>query len=73
VDAWIIWNIWQVANPTLADVVDVEPEYRIYRDVGIALTERGKANHEAGEFKSFLMSGKAAAIFARWGWSTPTR
>jgi accessory colonization factor AcfC len=23
-DAWIIWNIWQVANPDLADVVEVE-------------------------------------------------
>jgi hypothetical protein len=32
IDAWIIWNIWQVANPTVADLVEVEPEYRIYRD-----------------------------------------
>nr|MDX8317385.1 accessory colonization factor AcfC [Agrobacterium rosae] len=43
-DAWIIWNIWQVANPKLADVVEVEPDYRIYRDTGIVLTERGGKN-----------------------------
>jgi len=30
-DAWIIWNIWQVANPTIADEVAVEPEYRVYQ------------------------------------------
>ncbi|MBT9522055.1 MAG: substrate-binding domain-containing protein, partial [Dechloromonas sp.] len=34
-DAWLIWNIWQVANPALADVVPVEKEYVIYRDTGI--------------------------------------
>ena len=37
-EAWIIWNIWQVSNPSLADIVEVEPEFRIYRDTGIVLT-----------------------------------
>ncbi len=30
-DAWLIWTIWQKANPSLADIVDIEPQYRIYR------------------------------------------
>jgi hypothetical protein len=46
-EAWIIWNIWQVSNPNLADVVEVEPEFRIYRDTGIVLTNAGKAKPEA--------------------------
>lgn len=67
-DAWIIWNIWQVANPTLAESVEVEPEYRIYRDTGIALTKRGKENPDARAFAAFLASPDGARIFAKWGW-----
>ena len=70
-DAWIIWNIWQVANPQLADVVEVEPQYRIYRDTGIALTRAGQANPDAKAFTAFLASPEAGRIFARWDWLVP--
>lgn len=69
-DAWLIWNIWQVANPTLADVVPMEPEYRIHRDTGVALTRRGARSPHAARFAAFLESPAVAAIFARWGWLT---
>jgi accessory colonization factor AcfC len=69
-DAWLIWNIWQVANPTLADVVEIEPEYRIHRDAGVALTQRGHSNKHAKPFADFLVSPKGAAIFRKWGWMT---
>lgn len=69
-DAWLIWNIWQVANPTLADVVPLAPRWRIYRDCGVALTRRGVANSHARAFASFLESVDGARIFARWGWIT---
>jgi accessory colonization factor AcfC len=72
-DAWIIWNIWQVANPTLADVVEVEPDYRIYRDTGIVLTERGGKNADAKAFSEFLQGPEAKAIFAKAGWTTPSK
>ncbi len=71
-DAWLIWNIWQTANPTLADVVEIEPEYRIYRDAGVALTHRGRDNRQAQAFVDFLASPKGAEIFAKWGWMTAT-
>jgi len=67
-DAWLIWTIWQTANPTLADQVAVEPQFAIFRDTGIALTKRGEARPEAKEFAAFLSSPKAASIFAKWGW-----
>ena len=72
-DAWLIWNIWQVANPTLADAVPIEPAYRIYRDTAIALTKAGEARPEAKAFAAYLASPEGAAIFARWGWSANDR
>lgn len=70
-DAWIIWGIWQKANPTLADAVTVEEPYRIYRDTGVGLTTRGLGNPDARRFKDFLASPAGARIFAKWGWITP--
>lgn len=67
-DAWIIWNIWQKANPTLADVVPLAPRWRIYRDGGVALTRRGSTDRHAREFRAYLQSPAGAAIFAKWGW-----
>lgn len=71
IDAWLIWNIWQVANPTLADVVAVEPEFRIWRDTGVVLTLRGNSNPQARAFVEFLKSSAGRAIFAKWGWTVP--
>ncbi len=67
-DAWIIWGIWQVANPDLTDVVEVEEPYRIYRDAGAVVTETGRQDPDAQPFLDFLQSDEGAAIFARWGW-----
>ncbi len=76
VDAWIIYDIWQVANPALADQVRVSRRYAVHRDSGIALTRSGVDRPIAREFVQFLRSREGAAIFERWGWtvpSTPTR
>ncbi len=69
IDAWLIWNIWQVANPKLADVVPIESDYAIYRDTAVALTTNGAANPLAKAFVDFLQSPRGAAIFAAWGWT----
>lgn len=69
-DAWLIWTIWQKANPTLADAVSIEPQYSIFRDTGVGLTKRGSANPDATAFKTFLASPDGRRIFARWGWIT---
>ena len=69
-DAWLIWNIWQVANPALADVVPVEKEYVIYRDTGIVVTKKGDQSTAAQQFMLFLKSPDGAAIFQKWGWMT---
>lgn len=70
IDVWLIWNIWQVASPTLADVVDIAPDYAVYRDTAIAITTRGKDKPQAQKFIEFLQSPAGAAIFSKWGWKT---
>jgi accessory colonization factor AcfC len=71
-DAWLIWNIWQVANPTLADLVPIAEPWRIYRDAGVALTAKGRERSHAREFVAFLKSSAGAQIFSRWGWHVST-
>lgn len=72
IDAWLIWGIWQVANPSLADQVAIEPEYNVYRDTGVALTKAGEQKPEAKAFATYLASAEAGRIFAKWGWTVPT-
>lgn len=72
-DAWLIWNIWQVSNPNLADVVPLAREWLVYRDCGVALTTRGRSRTHARQFAEFLQSADGARIFGRWGWMTGTR
>lgn len=68
IDAWLIWNIWQVANPDLAEVVKIERDYAIYRDTNVVLTTQGKTKPAAQRFVDFLASPEGARIFRKWGW-----
>lgn len=68
IDVWLIWNIWQVSNPSIADFVPVSDKYVIYRDCGIALTHKGGRRNIVKEFFDYLQSGEAGEIFRRWGW-----
>jgi len=70
IDAWLIWNIWQVANPELAQVVEMDEPFRIYRDTGVVLTRKGLGVPRAREFVEFLSSPAGRTIFAKWGWDT---
>lgn len=68
IDAWLIWNIWQISNPGVADVVEIEPEYAIFRDTAVVLTTQGKTKDAAQQFVDFLFSPAGARIFRKWGW-----
>ena len=70
IDAWLIWNIWQVANPELAQVVEMDEPFRVYRDAGVVLTRKGTGVPRAREFVEFLSSPAGRSIFAKWGWDT---
>jgi len=68
IDVWLTWTIWQGDDPGLAEIIEIDPELRIYRDAGIALTRRGQAKPAADEFVKFLASPAGAAIFHKRGW-----
>ena len=70
IDAWLIWNIWQVANPELAQVVPMDEPFRIYRDAGVVLTHKGSTQPRAKAFVEYLQSPAGQRIFAKWGWDT---
>ncbi|HUO54664.1 MAG TPA: substrate-binding domain-containing protein [Rhodoblastus sp.] len=68
IDAWLIWNVWQVASPSLADLIPIEEPFRIFRDTAIVMTHKGEAAPQARAFVDFLKSDQGRAIFAKWGW-----
>jgi accessory colonization factor AcfC len=70
IDVWLIWNIWHVANPDLAQVVAMDKPFQIYRDAGVVLTTKGKTAPHAAAFVEFLKSKDGKRIFAKWGWIT---
>lgn len=67
-DAWLIFPSWAIDHPGVAEVVPLEPRYRLYRDCGVALTRRGADKPLARAFVAFLASARGQAIFARHGW-----
>jgi accessory colonization factor AcfC len=70
-DVWLTWTIWQGDDPGLAEIISIDPQLRIYRDAGIALTRRGQNKPTANEFVQFLASPAGAAIFQKRGWVVP--
>ena len=70
IDVWLIWNIWQISNPNIADFVPVSEQYTFYRDCGVAMTKEGEKRSIVKKFYEYLMSKEAATIFKKWGWIT---
>ncbi len=70
IDAWLIWNIWQVANPQLAQVLPMEEAFRIYRETAVVLTHKGSSQPQAKAFADYLQAAAGRKIFAKWGWDT---
>jgi accessory colonization factor AcfC len=68
IDVWITWNIWQKANSQLADFIELEDKYTLYRDFGIVSTQKGKSNTQALAFINYLLSDEAKPVFEKWGW-----
>ncbi|EGQ8221330.1 spermidine/putrescine ABC transporter permease [Vibrio parahaemolyticus] len=63
-DAWISWPEWFVQNTDKVDLVNIEPNRRIYR--GLTITLRDDPSEDAQKFYDFLVSGKANHIFEKY-------
>ena len=57
-----------MANPDLAQVVEMDEPFRIYRDAGVVLIREGKTGPQATAFVEFFNSAAGQKIFAKWGW-----
>lgn len=65
-DAWLTWNYWGITQPDAVDLVAIEPERAIYRDLTVVTND--EADPEARDFIAFLKSPAAVAIFSSEGW-----
>ncbi|MBU0826029.1 MAG: extracellular solute-binding protein [Alphaproteobacteria bacterium] len=68
IDAWIIWNIWQLENADIADAVAIEPDVLIYRSMAIAPVATSLKSSEVQRFATWLAGPDAQSIFTRHGW-----
>lgn len=68
IDAWLIWNHWQISNAEVADAVPVEEELRIWRPMDAGLMTRAKSDREARSFLEYLTSPEGRAVFEKYGW-----
>lgn len=66
-DVWITWADWAASNPSIGDVVEIEPDYVIWRDMNIVV--RQDANAETRQFAAWLKSDEAASAFIKYGWT----
>jgi accessory colonization factor AcfC len=68
IQAWIIFPIWSISHPGLAEVVPLEEKYRVYRDCGVIFTRKGIDNPQAHAFVQFLAGPVGKRIFEQYGW-----
>lgn len=71
IDAWVIWNIWQNANPDIADQVRIEADIVLYRPMTVAVARSSRSPDDARAFAIFLGGCEAKRIFERHGWRAP--
>ncbi|HGG6426848.1 TPA: substrate-binding domain-containing protein [Salmonella enterica subsp. enterica serovar Kottbus] len=65
-DVWITWADWAASNPGIGDVVEISPDYAIWRDMNI--TVRKDADRDIRQFAKWLHSDEAAPAFTKYGW-----
>lgn len=68
-DAWLVFNIWGVSNPDIGQIIPIERDLVIYRDMGVVLTKDGEKNTEVQSFVGFLKSEQGQTIFKKFGWT----
>lgn len=66
-DVWITWADWAASNPGIGDVVEIAPDYVIWRDMNIAI--RHDADAETRQFAAWLQTDEAAPAFKKYGWT----
>lgn len=66
VDAWITWIDWAKSNPNYGEVVEIEKDLVVYRDMN--LVPRKDADKDVKDFIEFAKSKEVEGIFKEFGW-----
>ncbi len=66
-DVWITWADWAASHPDIGDVVEISPDYVIWRDMNIVV--RQDADAETRQFAAWLQTDEAAPVFKKYGWT----
>lgn len=66
-DVWITWADWAASNPGIGDVVEIAPDYTIWRDMNIVV--RKDSDEQTRQFATWLHSDEVAPAFTKYGWS----
>lgn len=67
VDAWVTWADWAKSNPDFGDVVEIEKNLVVYRDVNIVL--KRTPSEDSLKFAAYLKGDTSKSIFQQFGWS----
>jgi|TARA_R110002126_G_C10490653_1_gene504182 accessory colonization factor AcfC len=65
-DAWITWPNWPITHPDVLDMVQIDDDRQIWRDVNVAVAP--DADPEAQEFLDFLITDEAQSLMKTEGW-----
>lgn len=65
-DAWITWPNWPITHPDVLDMVQIDDDRQIWRDVNVAVAP--DADPEAQMFLDFLITDEAQSLMKTEGW-----
>ncbi|MCQ0970115.1 substrate-binding domain-containing protein [Paracoccus sp. TK19116] len=65
-DAWITWPNWPLTHPDVLELVEIEKDRQIWRDVNVVISP--DADPAAQDFLDFLVTAEAQELMATEGW-----
>lgn len=65
-DAWITWPNWPLTHPDVLELVEIDDDRQIWRDVNVVISP--EADPAAQDFLDFLVTEEAQELMATEGW-----
>lgn len=69
VDAIFGWNTFGIIWPKTSKVIELPPEYQVFRSTGIALITYSQKKSLAKKFLEYLVVGPGKKIYEEYGWT----
>ncbi|MFX0170226.1 MAG: substrate-binding domain-containing protein [Candidatus Hodarchaeota archaeon] len=68
VDAIFGWNTFGTTWPKTSEVIELPPEYQVFRSTGIAIISNSQKKSLAKKFLEYLVAGPGKKIYEESGW-----